>query len=63
MNPSKLSPAELDRHAAKLAEDGYTIIPEVLSRRTWTMPGGPSTKPWRRKPQPPSSTACRTKTS
>ncbi|MCY3758782.1 MAG: hypothetical protein OXG96_13755, partial [Acidobacteria bacterium] len=32
MNTSKLSPTELDRHADRLAEDGYTIIPEVLSR-------------------------------
>ena len=31
MNPSKLSSAELDRHAARLADEGYTIIPEVLS--------------------------------
>ena len=32
MNTSKLSSAELDRHAARLTEEGYTIIPEVLSR-------------------------------
>ena len=31
MNPSKLSPSELNRHAAKLERDGYTIIPNVLS--------------------------------
>ena len=32
MNASKLSSAALDRHAARLSEEGYTIIPEVLSR-------------------------------
>ena len=31
MNTSKLSPTELDRHADRLTEEGYTIIPEVLS--------------------------------